>query len=126
MNDSAPVSIVEVVTEARRTAVNTLCKLFEASTDDDLRDVMRFQDTLCLLQGMPNELVENVALPIIRQFFVDYDMEITNRADRVDVAMCDKLIAAGINAAVQAVMQQVRQEEAMRQQARQRLLHPGR
>lgn len=122
MAEPTPVSIVDIISEARRKAIKTLLDLFE---QEELVCVVQFQNTLCVLQGMPDELVENVALPIIREFFDDYALSLTSESDVADAGDFDQLIAAGINAAVQAVMQQVRHEEAARAQARNRLLNPG-
>jgi hypothetical protein len=126
LNDNlAPVSVVDLISAHRATAIDLLLGAIHSHDYSPRRKVDfagLFPSTLSVLCGMPDELADNVAMPIFKRFFDDYELSREVYEDVVRAAQLDDVIATGIRTAVQAVLQQYQEQQRAKEISRQKLL----
>jgi hypothetical protein len=110
-----PVSIVDLISMGRHAAMTKLAAVQVPLT---LPTDVGFPLTVSAMQGLPEEWMDELALPIFLRFFEDYGLDPAYTSDLDQVRQYDEVIAGGIRAAANAVMQNIQQQ----QQSRERLL----
>lgn len=126
MNQNEEVSIVKLVGDAREAVIEQLAALLS-----DAPSALEMPETLAVMQSIPPQLVEEVALPIIRDVAMQrgVDLDQLSDADYLPeqsqgigaLFKLDKVIAVNISTATNIILQQLQQQAQHRAQASQRL-----
>ena len=119
MTETASVSVVDIVSEARYQAMFALRNLFKA---DDLTNLTGYMPVIAAMQGLPEPLVETVGIAIVSRFFEDENLDPTSSYGRSIAVPYASLLAANITSAAQAVYRQMQEEQAANTKATQRLM----
>lgn len=123
MAEQEGVSIVDAVSEGRYQAMFALRNMFGVT---ELKDVgEQWVPVIAALQGMPQQLVDEVGIPVVARFFEDENLDPKNAADREQAAPFAQLIASTVGTAAQFVYENMQRQAMQAEQSRQKILAPG-
>ncbi|QGH74907.1 hypothetical protein MAL1_00161 [Bacteriophage DSS3_MAL1] len=123
MAEQEGVSIVDAVSEGRYQAMFALRNMFGVTELKDIGD--QWVPVIAALQGMPQQLVDEVGIPVVARFFEDENLDPKDAGDREQAAPFASLIASTVGTAAQFVYENMQRQAMQAEQSRQKILAPG-